>query len=108
MVRSARKTFVVQLQDPLLPADLFDLVAPPRHDELEGPGVFPITGSPHRATPERLAEGSEAFAARIAPLPHPRIAVLIGGKSKAFDISPPARGPWPTSWTPWCGPAAAR
>jgi len=86
--RSRGKTFVVQLQDPRLPARLFDLVAPPRHDERSGTGVFVITGSPHRVTPERLAEGRAAFAAEIDALPHPRIAVLIGGRSKAFDISP--------------------
>lgn len=86
--RSRGKTFVVQLQDPRLPARLFDLVAPPRHDERDGRGVFAITGSPHRVTPARLAEGYAAFESRISALPHPRIAVLIGGRSKAFDISP--------------------
>jgi mitochondrial fission protein ELM1 len=85
---SGGKTFVVQVQDPRLPAALFDLVAPPRHDELKGKGIFPITGSPHRVTPERLAQDVPAFRAGIAPLPQPRIAVLIGGKSKAFDIGP--------------------
>jgi mitochondrial fission protein ELM1 len=91
--RSGGKTLVVQLQDPLLPARLFDLVAPPRHDELEGEGVFPITGSPHRVTPAKLDEALARFQAKVDPLPHPRIAVLIGGKSKAFDISPErARG----------------
>jgi len=85
---SKGKTLVVQIQDPRLPARLFDLVAPPIHDERAGPGIFPITGSPHRVTPERLAEGYEAFADRLGRLPHPRIAVLIGGRSKAFDISP--------------------
>jgi mitochondrial fission protein ELM1 len=68
-------------------------VAPPRHDELEGEGVFPITGSPHRVTPAKLDEALARFQAKVDPLPHPRIAVLIGGKSKAFDISPErARG----------------
>lgn len=86
--RSAGRTFVVQLQDPRLPPRLFDLVAPPRHDELEGERIFPITGSPHRVTPERLAEDYAAFRHRLDPLPHPRIAVLVGGRSKAFDISP--------------------
>lgn len=85
--RSGGKTFVVQLQDPLLPTRWFDLVGPPRHDRLEGPGVFPITGSPHGVTPERLSTELERFRALIDPLPHPRIAVLVGGKSKAFDIS---------------------
>jgi mitochondrial fission protein ELM1 len=86
--RSSGASFVVQLQDPLLPASWFDLVAPPRHDERDGGGVFPITGSPHRVTPEGLAAELHRFRALIDPLPHPRIAVLIGGKSKAFDISP--------------------
>jgi mitochondrial fission protein ELM1 len=86
--RSHGKTFVVQLQDPRLPAGWFDLVAPPRHDERSGDGVFAIIGSPHRITPDRLAEGYATFAARIDPLPHPRIGVLIGGRSKAFDIRP--------------------
>lgn len=85
--RSNGATFVVQLQDPRLPAGYFDLIAPPRHDQRTGARVFPITGAPHRATPERLAEGRARFAARIDPLPHPRIAVLVGGRSKAFDIS---------------------
>jgi mitochondrial fission protein ELM1 len=86
--RSHGKTFVVQLQDPRLPGKLFDLVAPPRHDKLIGPNVFPIVGSPHRITPGKLAGAYVAFRARIDPLPHPRVTVLVGGKSKAFDLSP--------------------
>jgi mitochondrial fission protein ELM1 len=87
--RSAGKTFVVQLQDPRLPSHLFDLVAPPRHDKLTGPNVFPIIGSPHRITPEKLSAAYAAFTARIERLPPPRVTALIGGKSKAFDLSPP-------------------
>ncbi|MEO6339412.1 MAG: mitochondrial fission ELM1 family protein [Caulobacteraceae bacterium] len=84
---SGGRTFVVQTQDPHLPLSRFDLVAPPRHDQLTGDNVFPITGSPHRVTPERLAAEYPAFAAQLDPLPHPRAAVLIGGKSKSFDLS---------------------
>src|SRR5690606_20708650 len=87
---SKGKTFVVQLQDPRAPAGAFDLVVPPRHDGLAGPNVWPIVGSPHRLTPERLTEEARAFEAMLAPLPRPRVAVLVGGKSKAFDL-PPAR-----------------
>jgi mitochondrial fission protein ELM1 len=84
---SGGRTFVVQLQDPRLPPSLFDLVIPPSHDGLSGDNVFPIIGSPHRVTPERLAADLPRFAAAIDPLPHPRVAVLIGGTSKAFDLS---------------------
>ena len=81
-------TFVVQVQDPLRPPRLFDLVVPPTHDRLAGPGVFPILGSPHRVTPERLAQARGAFSARLDPLPRPLTAVLVGGRSKAYDLPP--------------------
>ncbi len=85
---SKGRSFVVQLQDPLRSPHRFDLVIPPRHDGLAGPNVFPITGTPHKVTPERLARELEPFRARLAGLPRPHVAVLIGGKSKAFDLSP--------------------
>jgi mitochondrial fission protein ELM1 len=85
---SGGKTFVTQIQDPRVPARLFDLVIPPNHDRLKGDNVLSIIGSPHRVTAERLAAEYARFAERIDPLPHPRVAVLIGGKSKAFDLPP--------------------
>jgi uncharacterized protein len=84
---SGGKTFVVQVQDPRVPPTMFDLVIPPKHDRMAGDNIFPITGSPHRVTPQRLESEYEAFKAVIDPLPRPRVAVLIGGKSKAFDLS---------------------
>jgi hypothetical protein len=81
------KTFVVQIQDPRTPLHFFDLVAPPNHDRVKGDNVVSITGSPHRLSPERLKADYAAFADQIDPLPHPRVAVLVGGKSKAFDLS---------------------
>lgn len=86
--RSGGRTFVVQTQDPRWRTGDFDLVVAPRHDRVEGPNVLSITGSPHRVTPERLAEGAKAFADRLEPLPRPRVAVLIGGKSRAHDLPP--------------------
>lgn len=84
---SGGKTYVVQIQDPRVPAHMFDLVIPPKHDRLTGDNVLPITGSPHRVTPKRLEAEYAAFAEIIDPLPRPRVAVLVGGKSKAFDLS---------------------
>lgn len=81
-------TFVVQLQDPRVPASAFDLVIPPKHDRLQGDNVLPIVGAPHRVTPERLAADYARFQDQLESLPHPRVAVLIGGKSKAFGLSP--------------------
>jgi mitochondrial fission protein ELM1 len=79
-------TFVVQTQDPRLAPSRFDMVVAPAHDGLSGDNVFEIIGSPHRITPQRIAEAAPAFADRIAPLPHPRVAVMIGGRSKTFDL----------------------
>lgn len=84
---SRGSTFTVQLQDPRWPSSLFDLVVPPEHDGLEGSNVFPILGAPNRVTPERLAQAQAEFHDRIAALPSPRVAVLVGGKSKAYDLS---------------------
>ncbi len=85
-VRMKGKSFVVQTQDPRWKHAAYDLIVAPEHDGLSGPNVFSITGSPHRITPERLKAAASAFADKIAPLPHPRVAVMIGGTSKAFDL----------------------
>ncbi len=84
--RSGGRTFVVQTQDPRWRNAAYDLIVAPAHDRIEGPNVLSITGSPHRVTRERLAEGAAAFADRLEPLPRPRVAALIGGRSRAFDL----------------------
>ena len=85
---SEGRSLVVQIQDPRAPPQLFDMVAPPKHDRLSGDNVFPITGSPHRVTAARLQREYARFAAEIEALPRPRVAALIGGRSKAFDLTP--------------------
>jgi len=85
---SRGRTFVVQTQDPRTALGAFDLVIPPVHDGLAGPNVFPIVGAPNRMSPERLASELARFQARIADLPRPHIALIVGGRSKAFDLPP--------------------
>lgn len=85
--RSGGKTFVVQTQDPRWRNDIYDLVVTPAHDGVIGANVLSITGSPHRVTADRLAEGAADFADRLEPLPRPRVAALIGGRSRAFDLT---------------------
>ncbi|TPW02781.1 MAG: hypothetical protein FD125_1894 [bacterium] len=84
---SGGKTFVVQTQDPRWRNDVYDLIVAPAHDGVVGANVMSVTGSPHRVTTDRLAEGAAAFADRLEPLPQPRVAALIGGRSRAFDLS---------------------
>jgi mitochondrial fission protein ELM1 len=80
----------LHIQNPKVPARLFDLVAAPVHDNFEGPNVITTFGAVHGVTAERLAEEGERFAPQIADLPHPRISVLLGGESQAFSFPPEA------------------
>jgi mitochondrial fission protein ELM1 len=91
--RARGKCFVAILQDPRVPPSWFDFVWVPEHDRLRGPNVSVTLLSPHRVTPQRLAEEARRIAIDIAPLPHPRIAVLLGGTNAIyrFDDSDAAR-----------------
>jgi hypothetical protein len=91
---SGGRTMTVQCQDPRVDPACFDLVIPPEHDELTGPNVFPIVGSPNRVTAERLAQSRLEFAPLFESLREPRVAVLIGGRSRRngnFDHDAAAR-----------------
>ena len=85
--RSGGRTLVVQLQDPG-EVSAFDLVIAPAHDSISGANTFSLLGSTNRVTRERLAAESAAWAPRLADLPGPRIAALIGGRSKTHDLTP--------------------
>ncbi|HXI87557.1 MAG TPA: mitochondrial fission ELM1 family protein [Parvularculaceae bacterium] len=80
------RTFVIQLLRPPGPIAFFDLVIPPRHDNLAGSNVFSTLGSPHRATRERLEADARKLAPALGGLPHPRVAVLLGGSNRAFQF----------------------
>jgi mitochondrial fission protein ELM1 len=78
--------YALHIQNPKVPAGLFDLVASPVHDNFQGPNIITTFGAVHSVTPERLATAGKSFAPRIEALPHPRIAVLLGGQSQAFSF----------------------
>ncbi|MBS0359792.1 MAG: mitochondrial fission ELM1 family protein [Proteobacteria bacterium] len=85
---SGGRTLVVQTQNPRGRLDDFDMVVPPVHDRVEGPNVFPIVGSPTRMHADGFQRELARFRDRIDPLPHPRIAMVVGGKSKTHDLPP--------------------
>jgi uncharacterized protein len=84
---SRGRSFTVQLQHPRVPIRCFDLVVPPNHDRLNGPNVIATRGALHRVTPKLLAEGAVQFAASVAQLPRPLVAVLIGGSSAYYRLT---------------------
>jgi len=89
---SGGKTFTVQIQDPRVDPGQFDLVAVPAHDPTRGSNVIVTDASPNRLTQDKLDEGRERFKELFQPLPEPRIAVLIGGNSKAYTLTPNVMG----------------
>lgn len=84
---SGGKTFLAQLQDPRINPEYFDLVAVPQHDPTRGDNVIVTKSSLHRVTKEKLAAEREKWREKLAYLPSPRIAVLIGGNSKAHRMT---------------------
>lgn len=83
---SEGETFLVQTQNPRFDLTAFDMVVPPEHDSITGPNVMSIIGSPHRVTPKRLQKAKEHWADPLARQGKPRVAVLIGGTSKAYTM----------------------
>ncbi len=84
--RSHGHTFVVQLQDPG-DVSAYDLVIAPEHDQVSGDNTFSLLGSTNRVTRDRLTAEAGAWRERLAALPQPRIAALIGGRSRTHDLS---------------------
>jgi mitochondrial fission protein ELM1 len=72
---------VVQVQHPRMDSRRFDLIVVNRHDGLTGPNVVVTRTALHRVTPQRLAEAAETWRGHVADLPHPLVAVLVGGSN---------------------------
>ena len=80
-------TFTVQIQNPGVDPGRFDLVAVPAHDRLSGDNVIATFGALHRVTPGRLVREAARFRDRLAGLPRPLVAVLVGGTNRQYRMS---------------------
>ncbi len=80
-------TFTVILLNPRTNARSADLFWVPEHDARRGPNVVTTLTSPHRYTPEHLADLRAASPQAITSLPGPRIAVLLGGPNSVYRFS---------------------
>ena len=83
---SEGKSYVVQIQDPRIDPAQFDLVAVPHHDPTRGDNVVVTDASPNRVARSRLKKGLAAFP-QFEIMSSPRVAVLIGGSSKAYTMN---------------------
>lgn len=84
---SGGKTFTVQIQAPKVPLERFDLVVVPRHDRVRGANVIETLGSMHGHAPESVAKAARRLPPAYAALPRPRVAVMLGGRSRVHRIS---------------------
>ena len=75
----------VYVQDPRRGYDRFDLVVAPEHDGIRAPNAIAMVGGPHRVNADALAAAKTEWT-ELAALPSPRVAVMIGGKSKRHDF----------------------
>ncbi len=78
---------VVQVQNPRMDPRRFDVIVAASHDELTGPNVIVTRTALHRATPERLRAEAARWRDRLAHLPRPLVAVLIGGSNGRFRLN---------------------
>lgn len=84
--RSNNKTFTVQIQDPRITANNFDLVVVPTHDPLRGENVIVTKAAPNRITQRKLSLAASSFK-HLEKLNSPKAAVLIGGNSKTHKMT---------------------
>jgi mitochondrial fission protein ELM1 len=84
---AARDTFTVAFQDPRTGTRTADLIWVPEHDRLRGENVITTPTAPHRFNAAMLERLRQTPPPEIAALPHPRMAVLLGGPSGAYGFT---------------------
>lgn len=82
-----RGVTIVQVQNPRMELDRFDLVVAACHDEISGPNVLVTRTALHRVTSERLSEAAACWRERLSYLPRPLVAVLLGGTNGRFRLT---------------------
>jgi mitochondrial fission protein ELM1 len=81
-------TYTVVLQDPKTGPRTADLIWVPEHDRRRGANVVTTLTAPHSFSPARLAALRQALPPdRIAALPRPWVAVVLGGKNGVYRFT---------------------
>lgn len=84
---SAGRTFTVFVKDPYTGTGTADVIWIPEHDRLRGDNVVVTLTPAHRLRPEVFARARAVPDPRIAALPQPRVAMVLGGKGVNHDFS---------------------
>ncbi len=80
--RSRGRTKAVQIMDPGARRGGFDLICAPKHDQISGGNVVPLTAAPHGVTPSALDNAREKWREIFRGLPQPLIALIVGGSTR--------------------------
>ncbi|HEY1735416.1 MAG TPA: mitochondrial fission ELM1 family protein [Methylovirgula sp.] len=75
-------TFTVFIKDPYWRRSATDLIVVPEHDQLAGANIFATLTPGNRLTESVLAKARATPDPRIANLPRPRVALILGGDSQ--------------------------
>lgn len=84
---AAGRTLAIYLKDPGPGAAAADLIWAPLHDGLRGPDTISTLTSPHRVSPERLAQARLSRPDWLAER-RPRVGVILGGDSRHHRFTP--------------------
>ena len=86
---SGGATKLVHIQDPRFARARFDLVVPLRHDRVKpAPNVIETRAALHPVTRAKLDSAAAAWRDRLAALPRPLAAVLVGGSNGRHRLTP--------------------
>lgn len=83
---SSGSTFTVFSKDPYRGSKTADVVYVPEHDRLRGDNVIATLTSPHRLTARGFADARRDPDPRLATLPAPRVAMILGGPSGQYTF----------------------
>ncbi|MDE2361765.1 MAG: mitochondrial fission ELM1 family protein [Hyphomicrobiales bacterium] len=79
---SGGRTFTIFIKDPRVSPRVADVVWAPAHDGLHGGNVVVSLVAPHLVSTDALSSARKHPDPRIAALPEPRMALLLGGDSR--------------------------
>jgi len=77
---------LVQVQNPRMGFDQFDLIIANHHDDISGPNVISIRTALHNVTSDRLASARAEWAARLQRAGRPLLCVMLGGSNGRFRL----------------------
>jgi uncharacterized protein len=83
---SGGKSLIVQLQDPRISANRFDLVVPPIHDDVSGDNVITTLGAPVWYSQSQITAAQAQFPL-LAKADGQKLLVILGGPSKRHRFS---------------------